>query len=117
MSESLESYSPVLDRDLEDLALADLGDLPLAGCSMDESIERIASATALALRQYGFSVMIGGEHTASLGGVRGAVRVFPNLHVLHVDAHLDFRQQYDGQSLTHASWLYHAGAEIGFERI
>ena len=48
MSDSLETYSPILDRDLEDLTLCDLGDLALDGNSIETAIEAIADAAAYA---------------------------------------------------------------------
>ena len=67
MSESLESYSPVLDRDLEDFLIADLGDLDLHALDMPTCLERIATAAAHAAQLARLAVMLGGEHTASLG--------------------------------------------------
>ena len=58
--------------------------------------------------------MLGGEHTASLGGFRGLKRVHPDAVILQADAHLDMRPDYDGQAFTHATWLNHVGQEFGF---
>lgn len=117
MSEGLETYAPRLDRDLEDLRLVDLGDLPLAGLAMADALEQIARAMAHAASLGRPGIMLGGEHTGSLGGYRGIKRVYPEALLIQVDAHLDIREQYDGQALTHASWLYHAGLEFGFQHI
>ena len=54
-----------------------------------------------------FAIMLGGEHTASLGGFRGIKRVHPDAVILQVDAHLDMRPEYEGQAFTHATWLNH----------
>jgi agmatinase len=59
--------------------------------------------------------MIGGEHTASLGGFRGIKRVYPDAVILQADAHLDMRPEYDGLEFTHATWLNHVGQEFGFD--
>ncbi len=117
MSDSLESYSPELDRSLDDVTFVDLGDLPLAGLRMAEALDSIADAMAHAASIATLGVMVGGEHTGSLGGYRGLKRLFPDAVLLQLDAHLDIREQYDGEALTHASWLYHAGQEFGFEDI
>jgi agmatinase len=61
--------------------------------------------------------MFGGEHTASLGGFRGIKRAHPDAFLIQADAHLDIRESYEGEPFTHASWLYHAGEEFGFEHI
>src|ERR671931_2299064 len=44
VSDALETYSPVLDRDLSDVALLDLGDLQLEGLAMSDALECIAAA-------------------------------------------------------------------------
>jgi agmatinase len=114
MSEGLESYSPLLDRDLEDLAIRDLGDVELAGLEMPAALDHISAAIALAASQARMAVMLGGEHTASLGGFRGIKRVYSDAVILQVDAHLDMRPDYDGLAWTHATWLHHVGQEFGF---
>jgi agmatinase len=58
--------------------------------------------------------MLGGEHTASLGGFRGVKRVHPEAVILQADAHLDMRPSYEGEAYTHATWLNHVGQEFGF---
>jgi agmatinase len=118
MSDSLETYSPVLDRDLEDLTLLDLGDLGLHGAGIrgiSEAIDRISDAAAHAARSGRLAVMLGGEHTASLGGFRGIKHVYPDAVIVQADAHLDMRPEYEGEPLTHATWLHHVGQEYGFD--
>jgi agmatinase len=117
MSESLETYSPRLDADLEDLRLTDLGDLELREVTIEQAIDAIADATAHAAATARLAVMLGGEHTASLGGFRGIKRAYPEAVIIQVDAHLDMRPAYEGQSLTHATWLHHVGQEFGFELV
>jgi len=117
VSDALETYSPVLDRDLVDVSLLDLGDLPLDGQPMEAALAAIADAARYAASAARLAVMIGGEHTGSLGGYRGVKQVHPEAALLHVDAHLDIRPAYEGTVLTHASWLYHAGQQFGFDSI
>jgi agmatinase len=114
MSEVLETYSPVLDRDLEDVHMRDIGDLDLRGLSMPKALDVISGAMALAASQAALAVMLGGEHTCSLGGFRGLRRVYPEAVILQVDAHLDMRPEYDDQVFSHATWLNHVGQEFGF---
>jgi agmatinase len=115
MSDVLETYSPVLDRDLQDVAVRDLGDLQLAACSIEEALAAIASGMAFAARDARLAVMLGGEHLASLGGFRGIKSVYPDAVILQADAHLDMRPDYEGQALSHATWLNHVGQEFGFQ--
>ena len=114
MSDVLETYSPALDRDLEDVALCDLGDVELQGATAEHALEAIAQAMAHAAGQARLGVMLGGEHLASLGGFRGIKRVHPDAVIVQADAHLDMRPDYEGQALSHATWLHHVGQEFGF---
>jgi agmatinase len=61
--------------------------------------------------------MFGGEHTVSLGGFRGLKRVHPDAMLVQLDAHADLRASYEGRSLTHATWAYHAATEFGFDSL
>jgi agmatinase len=114
MSDVLETYSPALDRDLEDVATCDLGDVELRGATAEDALEAIAQAMAHAAGQARLGVMLGGEHLASLGGFRGIKRVHPDAVIVQADAHLDMRPDYEGQALSHATWLHHVGQEFGF---
>jgi agmatinase len=114
MSDSLESYSPVLDRDLEDLAVTDLGDVRLDGLTIEQSVDTISAGMSFAAQSGTLAIMLGGEHTGSLGGFRGIKRLYADAVILQVDAHLDMRPDYEGQPLTHATWLHHVGHEFGF---
>jgi agmatinase len=49
-----------------------------------------------------FPVVIGGEHSVTIGSVRAFADRFPNLSVLQVDAHTDLRDEYLGSSHNHA---------------
>jgi agmatinase len=114
ISDVLETYSPVLDRDVADLDLLDLGDLELDGLAMPEALQAIANAMALACQRARLAIMLGGEHTGSLGAFRGIKRIYPDAVILQLDAHLDMRPDYDGETFSHATWLHHVGVEFGF---
>jgi agmatinase len=117
LSDSLETYSPALDRDLEDLTLVDLGDLDLGDTGVEEAVEAIADAMTEAASAARLPVMLGGEHTVSLGGFRGIKRIHPDALLVQLDAHADLRASYEGRPLTHATWAYHAGTEFGFDSL
>ncbi|MDQ3648084.1 MAG: agmatinase [Actinomycetota bacterium] len=117
LSMSLETYSPVLDRDLEDLAIADLGDLVLEGLTQATALEAIEQATTWAASLGERVLMLGGEHTVTLAAYRAIKALHPGAALVHLDAHLDLREEYEGQAITHASWLYHAGLEHRFDDV
>ena len=115
MSDALETYSPTLDRDLEGLRLVDFGDLELSSGGVEDALSSIADAMQHVAERARLAVMLGGEHLASLGGFRGCKRVYPDALILQMDAHLDIRPDYEGQLLSHATWLHHVGLEFGFD--
>ena len=49
-----------------------------------------------------FPVIIGGNHTVTIGAVKAFSENFPNLSVLQLDAHADLRQEYEGSEFNHA---------------
>lgn len=49
-----------------------------------------------------FPVLLGGEHSVSVGGAAAAKQHYPNLSVLQLDAHLDTRDSYHGSKYNHA---------------
>lgn len=49
-----------------------------------------------------FVVTVGGEHSVALGPIRAYRTVYPDLSVLHVDAHADLRDVYDDTPFSHA---------------
>lgn len=50
----------------------------------------------------------GGEHSISIGTIRAFNEMYPNLSVLHIDAHADLRQSYEGSTCNHACAVYEA---------
>ena len=49
-----------------------------------------------------FTVTIGGEHSVSVGAAKAHAKKFKNLSILHLDAHLDLREEYLGSPFNHA---------------
>ncbi len=102
-SDSIETYSPFLDRDLCDRALADLGDIPLADEELDASLETIGEVASDILDKRGRGLFIGGEHTITLPIVKAMTAVYPMLVIIHADAHADLRDEYAGSAINHAT--------------
>ena len=116
-SYGLETYSPYQDKDLEDLAVFDGGDLELCFGDTEKVLAAIESYTTRVLRDGKRPVMIGGEHLVTLGAVRAVARKYPDLHVVHFDAHADLRDDYLGITLSHATVLHRVWDIIGDGRI
>jgi agmatinase len=55
-----------------------------------------------------FVTVFGGEHSVSIGTISAFNEMFPNLTVLHIDAHADLRKIYNGSTCNHACAVYEA---------
>ncbi|MBR3568163.1 MAG: agmatinase [Salinivirgaceae bacterium] len=98
----LETYSPLLDRDLEDISVFDSGDLELCIGSSEKALAQISERTATILADNKLPLMIGGEHLVTLGAFREVIKKYPDVHIVHFDAHTDLRDEYLGVGLSHA---------------
>lgn len=98
----LETYSPLLDRDLEDISVFDSGDLELCIGSSEKALAQISERTATILADNKLPLMIGGEHLVTLGAFREVIKKYPDVHIIHFDAHTDLRDEYLDVGLSHA---------------
>ena len=98
----LETYSPYQDRDLSDICVFDSGDLELCFGSAEMALRDIEDRAREILSDGKKPFLIGGEHLVTLGAVRAAAEKYPDLHIVHFDAHADLRDDYLGAKLSHA---------------
>ena len=76
---------------------------PIGGeTSTTEMIEAVRQTVQDYLERDQFTVVIGGEHSVSLGSVKAHANHFKNLSVLQLDAHADLREAYNGSKYNHA---------------
>ena len=113
----LETYSPWLDRDLEDISVFDSGDIELCIGSADKALAQISERTATILADSKIPFMIGGEHLVTLGAFREVFKKYPDVHIIHFDAHTDLRDQYLDVKLSHACVLRRCHDLVGDGRI
>jgi agmatinase len=113
----IETYSPYQDKDLEDIAVFDGGDLELCFGNSERALEQIEEFIAKILDAGKLPCMIGGEHLVTLGAVRAAVKRYPDLHILHFDAHADLREDYLGETLSHATVMRRCWELTGDQKI
>ena len=113
----LETYSPWLDRDLEDISVFDSGDIELCIGSADKALDQISERTATILKDGKIPFMIGGEHLVTLGAFREVFKKYPDIHIIHFDAHTDLRDDYLDVKLSHACVIRRCHDLIGDGRI
>lgn len=116
-SYGLETYSPYQDLDLEDAAIFDGGDLELCFGDTNMALDDITAYTQQILDSGKLPLMIGGEHLVTLGTVRAVARKYPDLHIIHFDAHADLRDDYLGAKLSHATVLHRVWDIVGDGKI
>ena len=116
-SDGIETYSPYQNKDLEDIAVFDSGDLLLPFGNTESVLEEICARTAEILEAGKMPVMLGGEHLVTLGAVRAMVQKYPELHIIHFDAHTDLRDDYLGERLSHATVIRRCHDLLGDGRI
>ena len=116
-SYGLETYSPYQDLDLEDIDIFDSGDLELCFGDTQKALEDIENHTRKILDTDKLPLMIGGEHLVTLGAVRAVYEKYPDLYVIHFDAHADLRDEYLGATLSHASVIHRVWDMVGDDRI
>ena len=117
-SDSIETYSPVLDRDLEDLALADAGDCELPdGAPPREQLDAAREQIAVWWRPELRPFMLGGDHTATVPVVEVLAGAFPDLRVVQFDAHPDLRDAFLGERYNYASAMARVMDVVPPERV
>ena len=104
MSLSLEEFSLYQERDLNDISVADLGDLSLPTAGLPRALDLIEAAVYELCRRQKVPFLFGGEHLLSLPAIKAMAKVHgPDLVILHFDAHADMRKEYEGEKLSHAT--------------
>lgn len=116
-SYGLETYSPYLDRDLEDISVFDSGDIELPMGSAEMALDAISERTAEILSDGKTPLMLGGEHLVTLGAFREIQKKYPEVQIVHFDAHADLRDDYLGVQLSHACVIRRCHDIIGDGKI
>lgn len=103
-SHGLETYSPYFHKDLEtDACVHDAGDLELPFGNRDKVLEIIRRKVMDLIRSGKRPFMMGGDHLVTYPAVMAVSEAFPELHLLHFDAHADLRQDYLGEWFSHST--------------
>lgn len=116
-SVGLEEYSPELDRGLEEIRYFDAGDLLLPFGNPGRSLDIIAAYVSKVLDDEKFPFALGGEHLVSWPIIRELYARYPHMALLHIDAHADLREQYEGEPLSHSTPVRKAVELMGGQHI
>lgn len=113
----LETYSPYQDEDLEDYRVFDCGDLELSFGSPQAALVDIEERTKEILQEDKLPLLIGGEHLVTLGAFRAVHEKYPEVNIIHFDAHADLREDYLGVKLSHACVMRRCYELVGDDRL
>ena len=116
-SYGLETFSPYQDADLLDCRVLDSGELDLPIGDPLAALKVIKKRTAAILKDGKIPFMIGGEHLVTLGAFGAVAEKYPNVHIIHFDAHADLRNDYLGVKLSHACVIRRCYDIVGDGRI
>ncbi|MFC7319396.1 agmatinase [Halobacillus campisalis] len=113
----LEEYSPYLDRHLEDIAYHDAGDLLFPFGNAQRSLDIIEDYIQELLEKGKFPIGLGGEHLVSWPVIKAFNETLSNLKIIHIDAHADLREEYEGEVLSHSTPIRKACELLGPENV
>lgn len=101
-SRQIETYDPDLDLDLADAPIHTYAHVAPDLSSPGAMTDRIRSVAGKLVADGKWVLGLGGEHSVTLGLVRAAAGKHGALSVLHLDAHADLREVWDGTPYSHA---------------
>jgi len=99
----IETFSPYLQRDLTRYSIHDMGDLELPLGEKKLSLGLIRKALGQILSKKKFPILLGGDHLITLPVIEEILPIYPNLHLVQIDAHTDLREDYLGETLSHST--------------
>ncbi|GHU61273.1 agmatinase [Clostridia bacterium] len=116
-SYGIESYSPYQDKDVLDYLICDSGDLELPFGDPKPALALITKRIEKIAENKKFPFMIGGEHLITLGAIKALIKFYPDLSIIHFDAHADLRDEYLGRKLSHACVMHRCHELVGDGKI
>lgn len=111
-SSQIETYSSRYSYDAESATLHDLGDINV-GFDVSSAVRFIEETVAQIRSNQKVPIILGGEHTVTLGSFLGSGAE----RLVVFDAHMDLREEYQGVTLSHATWLRRLSERISPARI
>ena len=96
VSYNIETYLPFYDLEMTDISVHDMGDMYVE-CLPDLMVEQVADAVSDLMKDEIVPIMMGGEHSVTIGAVQ---TLKPKWYVV-CDAHLDMQDEYRGSPFNH----------------
>ena len=109
-----ETYNLKTGNDLRDIKFHDYGDLNVKNDSPKEMVKKVKEFTSKLLLINKFPIALGGEHSIT----PGIIQAFPkDIAILSLDAHIDFRKQYEKEPYNHACVIRRIADHINIKNI
>jgi len=103
-SQQVEFFDEETKREIyKEQGIATLSPLSFEKKKDESALQLIYDIVFDLIKRQKFVVTLGGEHTISSATIAAHAKLFPNLSVLHFDAHSDLRSEYHGNKYSHAS--------------
>jgi len=107
---NMETYSFRTDIDIQELQLHDLGDLHIS-TDTNKTLRRLELVIKDILEAGKTPITLGGEHTITLGILKGLGNKASKTAIISFDAHLDLRNEFLGLKLSHSTFLRRTNEE------
>ncbi len=99
----IETYSPYQNQDLTQCSIHDMGDLEFPLGEKKISLDLVRKALRKILSESKFPILLGGDHLITLPSIEELYKKYPQLQIIHMDAHTDLREEYLGESVSHCT--------------
>ncbi|MFL2945307.1 MAG: agmatinase [Candidatus Poseidoniales archaeon] len=115
-SYNFETYLLELGIDLSDISANDWGNLETTD-NQDKNEKLLEDLVSKIVNEGKFPIGLGGEHSLTPAAVKAAHSKYPNLAVVILDAHLDFRNEYEGNPKSHATVTRRVSEIVGVDNV
>ncbi len=102
-SDSIETYSPYQNYDLNDVSFYDYGNIKVFSGDTKASLKNIETQIGKLLKKDKLPISIGGEHLITLSVIKALKKKYNKITLIQFDAHTDLRDDYEGVKLSHAT--------------
>ena len=113
----IESYSEILQDDLKNNPIFDAGDLNLQNISIKQSFQTVYKTVSEISNDRKIPFMIGGNHSVTYPSVLALLKLYPDLCIIHFDAHADLSYSLDGSKYSHGCVMMRCYEKLGQNRI
>lgn len=101
-SENMELFDEELQKEIHTVGINTIDALKVKGLKPEKIVDLVEEKVSGILKHDKLPVILGGEHSVSIGAVKAIKNKYKDLSVLYFDAHYDLRDSYDGSKYNHA---------------